>query len=65
MAEVELKQVQGGIRMRDEIRADHGWAALPDGAGKVVPETPTGAGGAAGGKQDSGSADPEPAASAN
>lgn len=51
MAEVEQKQVQSGIRMRDEIRAEKGWAPLPDGAGKIIPETPTGAGGAAGGKQ--------------
>jgi len=53
-AEVEHKQVQSGIRMRDEIRAEKGWAPLPNGAGKVVPETPTGAGGPAGGNQGGG-----------
>lgn len=53
-AEVEHKQVQAGIRTRDEIRADNGWAPLPDGAGKVIPETPTGAG------QKAGSTEPKP-----
>ncbi len=50
-AEVEHFQVQDGTRMRDEIRADHGWGPLPNGAGKVVPETPTGAGPPAGAPQ--------------
>lgn len=59
-AEVEHKQVQSGIRTRDEIRAEKGWAGLPGGAGKVVPETPTGAGGPAGGTPPA-PPEPEPA----
>jgi HK97 family phage portal protein len=47
-AEVDHFQIQDGTKMRDEIRARDGLSPLPNGAGKIVPETPAGAGGPAG-----------------
>lgn len=43
-AEVDHFQIQDGSRTRDELRARDGLEPLPDGAGTIVPETPTGAG---------------------
>jgi HK97 family phage portal protein len=41
-AEVDHKEIQSGLMLVDEIRAERGMAPLPDGAGQVPQQTPVG-----------------------